>query len=186
MPEGPALDRRPTKVVTIKDGVQTTRTMSYADVIDLGGASRNTKNITSNCVWAGSATDCMNGSGTKMVQTDTTYFHPFPYYSADASNRSLLHLPQSITVTDPVRGLLARTNYGYDQFGLAASGAPNLDLTVGVTRGNVTAVTSFRGAAKATGGGSSVAPYLHTGSGPQSPDPHRNPSTMSYELCGWS
>jgi YD repeat-containing protein len=188
MPNGPAADRRPRKIVSIKDGVTSTTTLAYDDRIDIGaGNFRNTKNVTSRCIWAGAADDCTTGSGTKFSQTDTTYFHLSPYYDpSEAINRNILHLPGVTKVTDPARGLLTRTDYSYDQFTPAQSFAASLitDPTIiGVARGNLTTATSYRDTSSLlTTGVSTVTHYFDTGAVQQSKDPNGNTTSMDYDF----
>jgi YD repeat-containing protein len=184
-------DRRPTKVKNSKDGLVSAVTYAYGDVIDIDPASttttnRNTANITRKCVWSGNAEDCDNGTstGTKLVETITSYHHPAEYLS-----RNLLHLPSQETLIDPQRSGLAlkRTNYTYDQGTPVTSGAPAsvLDTSVSSARGNVTTVTSYRNAADGSGGVSATNIYFDTGQVKESRDANTNPTIMEYDfgLC---
>jgi YD repeat-containing protein len=184
MPLAAVVDRRPSKVVGVKDGVIVTTASAYNDTIDIdpgaGVVMRNTKNVSKQCVWSGNASGCQNGSGTKMAETNTTFYHPDAYLQ-----RNILRLPATQTLTDPQRGLLTRTDYNYDEYALAASGSVNLDTTVGTARGNVTTTTSYRSAANATLPISSHKFYFDTGNVKQNIDANGNTTTMGYDfgLC---
>lgn len=183
-------DRRSTKVKNSKDGVLSAVTYAYGDVIDIDPAqltttNRNTANITRKCVWSGNAEDCDNSdTGTKLVETITSYHHPAEYLS-----RNLLHLPSRETLFDPQHSGIAlkRTDYTYDQGTLATSGAPPsvLDTSVSSARGNVTTVTSYRNAVDGSGGVSATNTYFDTGQIKESRDANTNPTTMEYDfgLC---
>jgi YD repeat-containing protein len=182
MPIAAIVDLRPRKTQTFKEGIEVTTTFTYGDSIDIGsGVLRNTKNMTAQCVWSGGAHNCLNGSGTKLIETDTRYFHQdHPEYVS----QNILRLPAMQTLTDPARGVLTRTDYNYDQFALAGSGAPNLDTTIGLLRGNLTTTVSYRNASLGSGGASTETHYFDTGSAQQTLDPlRRNPTTMTYDFA---
>jgi len=170
------VDRRIRKVVSLKQGVMSTTIFNYDDTIDIDPGtsvvSRNTGNITEQRTWLGD-----KFTGTLLTQTDSTYFHPTNYL-----DQNILHLPASKTLTDPARGVLTRIDYGYDEYGLTSSGAPNLDTTVGPARGNVTTVTTYRQPATLSGAASSHKNYFDTGDLRQSIDANGNPTTMTYDF----
>lgn len=180
MPLAAVADRRNTKVVAIKDGVTFTTIFQYGDTIDIdpaaGVVGRNTKNITKQCTWSGTASGCGDNPG-KMSETSSTYFHPDEYLQ-----RNLLHLPATQTLTDPQRGLLMRTNYAYDEYTLAPSSSVNLDTTIGTARGNTTTVTAYRNALDSTLPVSTHKLYFDTGSVKQDVDAKGNITTMGYDF----
>jgi YD repeat-containing protein len=192
----PAGDRRVNRTVSIKDGVASAGTLSYADVVDIdhstGVVNRNTRNVTSKSVWTcADPGSCLNGQfATKLVQTDTSYFHPAPYFdpaqkNPSALNRNMLHLPQTVKITDPVRGLLSRTDSAYDEFNLAQSFAANLvtDPTViGSARGNPTTLTSYRQPASSGGPIASHNNYFDTGDVQRKIDANGNIASTSYDF----
>lgn len=189
----PAADRRLLRTVSVKDGVASMSRFVYGDLIDIDPQNpirnRETKNITSQSVWSCATLDaCLRGMGqAELVRTDTNYFHPAPYFDPTLSkpssqNRIILHLPKNTTVTDPARGLLTRTEYDYDEFDLLASGAPNLDTSIGRHRGNVTRTTSYQDAAAGTGPISSSAFYFDTGAAQRTVDPRGHEITMAYDF----
>lgn len=182
-------DRRTTKVKTSKDGVAAATTYVYGDQIDIDTSNatvlRNTANVTRKCVWSGNAVDCDSGTGTKLVETTTTYHHPSDYLS-----RNLLHLPARETLIDPLRGIIKRTDYGYDETPLAPSNAPPsvLDTSISDKRGNVTTTTFFADAEVGTGGVTTRNFYLDNGAVSEARDANDNPMTMTYDfaLCSAS
>ena len=182
MPIAAIVDLRPLKTQTFKEGIEVTTTFTYGDSIDIGsGVLRNTKNLTAQCVWNGGAHNCLNGTGTKLIETDTRYFHQD---HSEYVSQNILRLPAMQTLTDPARAVLTRTDYNYDQFALVGSGAPNLDTTIGLLRGNLTTTTSYRNASLGSGGVSTETHYFDTGSAQQTLDPlGRNPTTLIYDFA---
>jgi YD repeat-containing protein len=192
----PAADRRLNRTVSIRDGVTSATTFSYGDVIDIDHSSsvvsRNTKNVTSQSTWT--CTDlssCLAGQfATKLIQADTNYFHAPPYFDPTQKNpsalsRNILHLPQSLTVTDPARGLLTRTDYSYDEFALASSFAANLITDpnmIGPARGNLTSQTSYKQPSTPAGAVSAHNHYFDTGDVQQKIDSNGNAITMNYDF----
>jgi len=170
------VDRRIRKVVSLKQGVMSTTIFNYDDTIDIDSGtsvvSRNTGNITEQRTWLGDKI-----TGTLLTQTDSTYFHPTNYL-----DRNILHLPASQTLTDPARGVLTRSDYTYDEYGLNPSGASNLDTTVGPARGNVTTVTTYRQPAALSGAVSSHKNYFDTGDLRQNIDAKSNATTITYDF----
>jgi YD repeat-containing protein len=168
------LDVRPTKVVHFRDGTLWTETLNYegSNITADGGKLRTLGNVT--------VRNILNQNSTQLASTETTFFHPATYLS-----KNLLRLPASVRQVDPSRGLLSLTNYTYDEydrFPLVASGAPNLDTTIGSVRGNVSTVTSYGDAASATGPVSSETHYFDTGDVQQAKDPNHNATSMGYDF----
>lgn len=190
-PVPPAADRRPTRTVSVRDGVVTTSTFAYQDLIDIDRGSetvlRNTGNITRQCLWSGgAATSCdSGGGGVKQVETVASFFHPSPYHDPDpAVTRHLLRLPASVSLVDPVRGVLTRTDTAYDQFPVTASGAVNR-VEVGGARGNPTTVTSYGEPQTAGAPVSITTRYYDTGDLREVRDGRGNPvtTTPDFRLC---
>ena len=156
----PPLDARPTRVVSKRDSVLTTTTYAYGDAINVGGTvSRNTGNVTAESIWSGSATD---GTGTKLVETDTTYLH-----DANYNARQLLHLMSSVKVLDPSGAApvaVSSKSVAYDERPLQPSGQPGLDTVyTNAYRGNPTTMTTYLTPATPAGPISSAVSYYDNG-----------------------
>jgi len=178
------LDVRPTKVVHKKDGVQWTEAYDYEfsniPVTPRCGSCssfRTTGNVANS--------QLLDGAANSLATTITTYFHST---HSNYLNRNLLRLPETVKFKDPSRAILTRTEYIYDEFPLTGSGAPNLDTSIGVRRGNLTTVTQYKDAQNGGGPVSSHKHYFDTGDLQQTNDPNGNPTTMSYDfgLCSLS
>ncbi|HSS20409.1 MAG TPA: DUF6443 domain-containing protein [Pyrinomonadaceae bacterium] len=183
------LDVRPTKVIHIKDGIQWTEKFQY----EFGNipvtprcssctAFRTTGNILE--------TQILDDTDNLEMTTSRTYYHSIhPLYL----NRNLLRLPASTVLKDADEVVLSRTEYEYDeyspQFPLTASGALNLDTSLGVRRGNETTVRQFKDAANSLGPIVSRKTYFDTGDVSAVYDPNQNPpAQMNYDfsLCSAS
>ena len=161
---GPAINRRRPIVTHLQDGLTTTSTVTFGDVLN----GQNLVNATAQCLWAGAATSCTSGSGTKLIETDTVYFH-----NANYNARNILHLPSSSTTMNGSSTVLSRNAFSYDQFALGASGQPGLDTTyTNAYRGDLTTTTRYTNAAAGTGAVSSTSYYFDNGAVQKTQDPN--------------
>src|SRR6266516_735896 len=177
---GVDLDVRPTKVIHNKDGVQWMEQFDY-ELSNIpvtprcSGCSsfRTTGNLVNSQI--------LDGAGNLLARTITTYFHNT---HSNYLNRNLLRLPETVRFKDSTGATLSRTEYNYDEFPLAASGAQNLD-PIGVRRGTETTITQYKDAQNGGGPISSHKQYFDTGDVQQTTDPKGNPKTMTYDfgLC---
>lgn len=163
--DGPiALDVRPRKIQRVRNGQWSTETFSYeeSDIPADNGRQRTLGNVVNHCFWQGDATSCTVGTGTKLVEKRTSYYHPVAYLA-----RNLIRLPEEITVSAPGQGILSRTRYAYDETPVVRStipdGDPRLDRSVGTIRGNLTSVTSYTDAQASSGPVVTKTRYYDTG-----------------------
>src|SRR5262249_47022977 len=116
------------------------------------------------------------GTGSWLMQTQTSYTHPGPYL-----DRNLIRLPQVVSVTDPNYGMLSQVAYAYDEFGTPGNGRSGyLDGSMGSVRGNPTTVTTF----ELAGAGRTFSTWTHyydTGDVNTVTDPRFNTTTSNVD-----
>lgn len=178
---GVDLDVRPTKVVYKKDGVTWIEKFDY-ELSNIPVTPRCTGCSSLRTTGNVENSQILNGAGNLLVRTITTYHHNInPLYL----NRNLLRLPASVILKDSAGTALSRTESFYDEFPLTASGAANLDTSIGVRRGNVTTVKQYKDAQAGTEPVSSSKRYYDTGDIQQINDANGNPATtiLDFGLC---
>lgn len=176
------LDVRPTKVIYKRDGVQWTERYEY---------EVSTVPVTPRCSGCSSLRttgnvanlDLLDAAGTVLTSTMTSYWatsHP------NYKNRNLIRLPEIVRVKDGAGLVLARTDYAYDQFGYLASGATNLDTSIGVRRGDETSVTKYKDPQIGGGAVTTQQRFYDTGDVQQKIDGRNNATTFEYDFapCG--
>jgi YD repeat-containing protein len=161
---GPPVNRRHPIIVHLQDGVTTTSTTTFGDVLN----GRNLMNVTAQCLWAGAATGCTSGSGTKLIETDSTYHH-----DANYNSRNILHLLATEQVLSPTT-VLRSSAFSYDQFSpLAPSGQSGLDTTyTNAFRGNPTTATHYVTPTTGSGPVSSTTYYFDNGAAQKTQNPN--------------
>ena len=128
--------------------------------------------------------DYGNGApGPLLKRTHYTY-EAWPSSGNPYSNLNMLDRVASVTVYDGSSNKLAQTTYGYDEYGLQASGISStyLDTTVPSTRGNQTSASQW-----VSNSGSnlvSTTTYWDSGMPYQSSDPNGNVTTFTYDSMG--
>jgi YD repeat-containing protein len=161
-------DRRSTAVVSLLDGITTTTTFTYGDFVNAGGAQRSTLNQTADCIWMGSATSCTQGTGSKLVETDTSWQR-----SPDYDARQLLRLPADAKVLDAAGTIWSRRTLAYDEVPLAPSGQAGLDTAyTNSFRGNPTTVRTYRTPTTGAGSADSRTYYFDNGATQKTQNPN--------------
>jgi YD repeat-containing protein len=163
---GALLDLRPTKVVSMKDGVRWTLELEYdrpdadpsfpaAKRIPSDGGVRTLGNVVK--------TTLRDARGQTLRVESTKYMVAERYLE-----KNLLRLATETVMSRPMNGgvsteILGVTEKRYDEPGLRAVDAPNLDTTVGDVRGNETSMTTYANAAARSGAITVRTAYYATG-----------------------
>jgi RHS repeat-associated protein len=128
--------------------------------------------------------DYGNGApGPLLKKTHYTY-KAWPAGGNSYSNLNMLDRVASVTVYDGSSNKLAQTTYGYDEYGLQASGISStyLDTTVPSTRGNQTSASQW--VSNSASNLVSTTSYFDSGMPYQSSDPNGNVTTYAYGSMG--
>jgi len=152
---------RPTRTITIRDGLAMTTNFFYGNWIDIDPApdvtlKRHSTEPTSVCTFGGIAAvsadrvndGCtLSSAGNPLLRTETSYLNYFD--SSSLTGRILLDLPKEMRTFGPNAAKtgfstvpLAAQTTAYDESSLAPSGRPAsvLNTGVGTQRGNATTV----------------------------------------------